>query len=201
MVLNLTLQAPDQFFYDGNQLQIVGIEGAGLSTAVGFGIETRSASTGCWRGYIMRYEIKDNQLFMEGFWVRTADGVKPPKINDTAPIQITKEYDPRWVRSLGFRYDYKDVYLKQSFTGSLLLGRKPIEGEYVHMGYPSPTSFMIVLKFDFDDGNLIKVEDISERIEEIREKDGDPKGYYPESDSPEDIDKWVRKRFSLDSEL
>ena len=86
----------------------------------------------------MRYEIKDNQLFMEG---------------------------------------------------------------YVHMGYPSPTSFMVVLKFNFKEGNLIKVDDISEKIDDIRNKDGDPRGYYPESDSPEETDKWVRKRFSLDVDL
>jgi len=82
----------------------------------------------------------------------------------------------------------------------LLLGTKPIEDEYVHMGYPSPTSYQTVLKFNFQNGDIIKVEDISEKVEEVREQ-GDTKGYYPESDSPEDIKKWIEKRFSLDTDL
>ncbi|MHA1555985.1 MAG: hypothetical protein ACTSPM_03535 [Candidatus Heimdallarchaeota archaeon] len=193
----MTLQASDLFYYEGNKLSIIGIKGTGLCTPKDFEIETRSASTGCWRGYIMRYEIKDNQLFMEGFWVKTADGITPPVINDTAPLKITKEYNPGGLRGLGFRYYYKDVYLKQPFTGSLLLGNKPILEEYVHMGHPSPTSFQTVLKFDFEKGNIIKVEDISKEVEETR-KQGDPKGYSPDSDSAEDIKKWIDKRFSLD---
>ncbi len=197
----MTQQASDLFYYEGNQLMIVGITGSELDTAETFEIKTRSASTGCWRGYIMRYEIKDNKLFMEGFWVRTADGIKPPIINNTAPLKITKEYNPGGLRGLGFRYYYKDVYLKLPFTGSLLLGNKPILEEYVHMGYPSPTSFQTVLKFDFEEGNLIKVEDVSDKAEEARNKDGDPKGYYPESDSAEDIKKWIDKRFSLKTDF
>ena len=197
----MTQQAPDLFYYEGNQLKIVGIKGTGLSTAENFGIKTRSASTGCWRGYIMRYEIKDNQLFLEGFWVRTQDGITPPIINNTAPLEITREYNPGGLRGLGFRYYYKDVYFKLPFTGSLLLGAKSIESEYVHMGYPSPTSFRTVLKFDFKDGNIINVEDVSEKAEEARLVKGDPKGYNPESDSAQDIKKWVEKRFSLDSKL
>jgi len=137
----MTLQVSDLFYYEGNKLLIVGIKGTDLSTPKDFEIETRSASTACWRGYIMRYEIKDNQLFMEGFWLRTKDGMTPPVINDTAPLKITKEYDPGGLRGLGFRYYYENVYLKQPFTGSLLLGNKPILEEYVHMGHPSPTSF------------------------------------------------------------
>ncbi|HUT81062.1 MAG TPA: hypothetical protein VMZ29_07655 [Candidatus Bathyarchaeia archaeon] len=76
----MTQQASDLFFYEGNQLDIVGITGTGLYTPKEFGIETRSASTGCYRGYIMRYEIKDNQLYMEGFWVKIAEGITPPAI-------------------------------------------------------------------------------------------------------------------------
>ena len=149
----------------------------------------------------MRYEIKDNQLYMEGFIVKTKDDVTPPEINGTVPLQITREYNPMGLRGLGFRYEYKDVYLKLPFTGSLLLGNLPIREEYVHMGYPSATSFQTVLKFEFKDGDLVKVEDKSEEAEEIRELRGDPKGYSPESDSLEDIKKWVEKRFSLDHDL
>jgi len=194
----MTQQATDLFYYEGNQLQVIGITGTGLYTPEKFGIKTRSASTGCWRGYIMRYEIKDNQLFMEGFWVKTLEGIEPPMINEIIPSQITKEYNPGGLRGIGFNYYYQDVYLKLPFTGSLLLGNRPIEEEYVHMGYPSPTYFQTVLKFDFKNGDLLKIEDISDRVEEAR-KLGDPKGYSPESDSPEDIKKWVEKRFSLDS--
>ena len=197
----MTQQIPDFFYYEGKELKIVGINGEGLYTPKDFGIETISASTACWRGYFMRYEIKDNQLFLEGFHVRTPDGIVPPEINNTAPARLSKEYNPMGLRGLGFRYDYKDVYLKLPFTGSLLLGNKPLREEYVHMGFPSATSFQTVLKFEFKDGDLVRVEDISEKAEEVRLKNGDPKGYSPDSDSPEDIQKWIEKRFSLKPDL
>ncbi|NHJ84561.1 MAG: hypothetical protein FK734_03815 [Asgard group archaeon] len=69
------------------------------------------------------------------------------------------------------------------------------------MGFPRPTSFRTVLRFDFKNGNVVKIEDISEKVEELRDTYGDPKEYYPSSDSSEDIKKWIEKRFSLNSDL
>ena len=88
----------------------------------------------------------------------------------------------------------------EAFTGILLLGKETIRSEYVHMGFPSPTSFITVLKFEFKDGTVVSVEDVSKDAREARER-GDPKGYQPVSDSPEDISDWVRKRFSLDPSI
>ena len=201
MILAMTQQIPDYFYYEGTELNVVGIEGTGLYTPKDFGIDSIPASTACYRGYFMKYEIKDNQLFMEGFLIRTLDGIIPPDINNKSPNKITREYNPMGLCGLGFRFEYKDIYLKIPFNGTLILGNKIIREEYVHMGYPSATSFQTVLKFTFEEGTIVKVEDISERVREIREHEGDPKGYTPNSDNPEDIRKWIEERFSLKTDL
>ncbi|MBD3198320.1 MAG: hypothetical protein GF317_24940 [Candidatus Lokiarchaeota archaeon] len=185
----MTGQAADQFFYGKHRLEIVGIKGTSLTTAKDFGIELASASTGCWRGYIMRYKIIEKKLVIDGFWVNTRSKKEMPEINGILPTQDHE------IRSL-FKYEYRNLNLKVPFNGSIWLGKDFINSQYVHMGFQSPTAYRTVLKLDLKDGIIVNVEDKSNEIEKARE-DGDPKGYRPDSMSSETIHDWVMRRFSL----
>ncbi|TFF96448.1 MAG: hypothetical protein EU544_00670 [Promethearchaeota archaeon] len=170
-------------------LDLVGLEGTNLTTAKDFGIELSSASTACWRGYVMRYEIIEKELLIEGFLVNTNSNEEMPEILGIKP---TRDHELNRI----FKYEYRNLNLKVPFNGSLLLAKDFIDSEYVHMGYQSPTAYKTVLKFDFKDGIIVNVEDKSNQIEKAREK-GDPKGHLPRSMNSEDLTEWIMDRFSL----
>jgi hypothetical protein len=185
----MTGQAADQFFYGDHRLEIVGIKGAGLTTAEDFGIELSSASTGCWRGYIMKYKIIKKKLVIDGFWVNTKSKKEMPEINGILP---TQDHELHGL----FKYEYQNVNLEVPFNGSIWLGKDFINSQYVHMGFQSPTAYRTMLKFDFEEGIIVNAEDKSKEVEKARE-DRDPQGYKPDSMSSDAIHDWVVKRFSL----
>jgi len=188
----MTAQIPDQFLYNEHRLELVGIKGEQLTTANDFGIPTASASTGCWRGYVMTYTIIEKQLFIESFLVNTrADTL--PDINGISP---TRDHELCGL----FKFEYKNIHYKLPFNGSLWLAKDFIDSEYVHMGFQSPTAYRTVLKFDFEDGIIVNVEDKSKEAEISREKGG-CKEAQPKSMSSEDLNDWIMKRFSLDIDV
>jgi len=196
----MTGQEPDRFYYKDQRLDLVGIKGSDLTIPSDFGIETYSGSTSCWRGYIMRYKIIGNQLVLEGFWFNSKNE-DLLEINGVKPIKLVRKTsdpeDPEYWMSLMFKFEYRNLNKKIQFTGSIWLAKDFIDGEYVHMGFQSPTAYKTVLKFDFNDGIIVNVEDKSEAVEIAREK-GECKEAQPKSMNSEDLEDWIMKRFSLD---
>ena len=193
----MTAQEPDQFYYRDQRLDLVGIRGNDLPLPGDFGIETCSASTNCWRGYIMRYKIMENQLVLDGFWFNSRNDVLP-EINDMKPIYLSEKTAKKgdWMHHM-FKFEYKNLNNKIQFNGSIWLAKDFIDSEYVHMGFQSPTAYKTVLKFDFENGIIVNVEDKSKAVELAREK-GTCKETAPRSMNPRDLDEWIMKRFSLD---
>ncbi len=187
-LINMTAQAPDQFFYKEKRFDLAGIKGNGLFTPKDFKIEIRSASTACWRGYIMRYALIGTELILDGFWVNTKDE-NPPKINGLLP---RKDHE---LKSL-FKYEYTNLNLKIPFTGSIWVAKDFIESQYVHMGFQDQSAYGTVLRFDFENGDIVVNENVSFEAEDDRIHDRSSR--YPTSDSSDDVKDWVDKRFSLD---
>ena len=166
----MTFQALNLIYLNEQQVGFAGIDGKGLLIPSDFGIKTRSASSGCWRGYIMHYEIKNDEIYMLGFWVRTKNGVNPPEINGVAPKPLAKRYDPDGLHGLGFTHEYKNVNLKLPFTGTIWLLRNLNSASYVPIE-PSEFEFfgtrippvIFDLKFEFQEGTVINIEESQER--------------------------------------
>jgi len=197
----MTAQEPDRFYYKDQRLDLVGFKGNELPIPGDYGVGTYSTSTNCWRGYIMRYKIIENQLILDGFWcnadegdIPEINGVKPIKMPEVKPDSITTSED--WM-SFMFKYEYKNLNKRIQFNGSLWLAKDFIDSEYVHMGFQSPTAYRTVLKFDFEDGIIVNVEDKSKAAEKSREK-GECKEAQPRSMASGDLEEWIIKRFSLD---
>ncbi len=193
----MTGQEPDRFYYKDQRLDLVGIKGSDLTIPSNLGIETYSSSTSCWRGYIMRYKIIEKQLILDGFWFNSKND-DLPQINGVKPIK-TPDVKPEsgdWM-SFMFKFEYKNLSMRIGFSGSIWLAKDFIGSEYVHMGFQSPSAYKKVLKFDFENGIIINVEDKSKAVEESREK-GDCKEAQPKSMESRDLEEWIMKRFSLD---
>ena len=137
----------------------------------------------------MRYVIDGTKLTLDGFWVNVK-GDDPPKINGKSP---RKENE---LRGLGFNYEYTDLNLKIPFNGSIWAGSDFIDSRYVHMGFQDASAYKVVIKFDFENGDIVNVEDRSKQAEYERGKK--PSKSRPKSGSARDIEEWIDRRFSLD---
>jgi hypothetical protein len=180
----MTAQIPDEFILDGERFSLVGIKGEGLFEPLDFGIVPRSASTACWRGYVMKYLFTKDKLILDEMRVNTND---PPKINGVAP---EKGED-------SFKYHYKNINLQSEFTGTILLAKDFINSMYVHMGFQRPMAYETVIEIRIKNGDIVLLKDLSKQMAKRREKD-ESKGAQPQSDSEEDIKKWIDETFSLD---
>ncbi len=180
MGLLMTAQIPDEFRYDGMVYSLIGIDGEGLYTPQDFGLEPYSTCTACWRGFMMMYDCRDNQLLLVGMEVNSKI---TPDINGVRPVK----------GSQFFSTSYMDLNLKTQFTGNLLLGRDFINEMYVHMGFQRPMAYREVIEIHVKEGDITQVRDLSEEMERQRNEDPD-RGARPESD----VRDWIDDRFSLD---
>ncbi len=148
----------------------------------------------------MRYKINQNQLLLDGFWFNSDDD-DLLDIEGTQAIKLTRDTSEKSYMPYSiFKYEYRNLNKKIPFNGSIWLAKDFISSEYVHMGFQSPTAYRTVLKFDFEKGSIVNVEDLSKQVKKAWKK-GDSKGYRPKSIAPKDVDDWIKKRFSLDPNL
>ena len=164
----MTGQEPDRFYYRDNRLDLVGIKGKGLLLPLDFGIETHMTATSCRRGYIMRYKIVENQLVLDGFWFSSKTDALP-EINGIKPVKLSEETaeEHDYMRHM-FKFEYRNLEKKTPYKGSIILAKDLIRSKYVHMGFQSLKAYKTVLKFEFKDGMIVNVQDISKAAKKAR---------------------------------
>ncbi len=187
----MTGQITNQFKYEGEVYELVGIDGESLYTAEDFGITTQTASTACWRGYRTFYDCVNGELILDSLHVRTEDKIV---INGVVPNESEELAENSWAF---FNTIYENLALKTKFNGSILLGKDFIREMYVHMGFQSAESFRTVIEIEVRDGDIIKVTDISASMEE-RRKRGLEKPNRPPTHEDKDVGDWIKDRFSQD---
>ena len=146
----MTGQVPDEFVYNGEKYELLGIKGGKLYTNEDFEMNPSSFTTACYRGYLMSYQFTNNQLFLDSFFI-TAEN--PSKINDIEPILLNHQNPEVWWHSM-FKYGYKNLNLKVPFKGEILLGKNLISSMDPHMGNPPAIAYEIVLRFHLKDGKI-----------------------------------------------
>jgi len=191
----MTGQMSDIFRYEGEMYSLVGMKGKGFFKADDFGLNLISASTACWRGNVMNYDCINGQLVLDRLDIRTKED--PPRINGIEAGPPVARLGDVEVGFSFFSHSYVNLGLKTKFTGSLLFGKDFIEGMYVHMGYQRPIAYETVLEIQVQDGDIITVSDLSEKMAKLRVI-GKDKGALPDSDFSEDLRKWIEYTFSLD---
>ncbi|MGY5851972.1 MAG: hypothetical protein RTU92_00225 [Candidatus Thorarchaeota archaeon] len=196
----MTAQIPDEYRYEGEAYSLVGMKGEGLYTPQEFGMNPQAPSSACWRGYIMRYDCIDGQLVLDGMTVYSEEG---PTINGVEPTASQEGF--RTSHAVAYAVFggrplakvYENLKMKTKFTGSILLAKDFIREMYIHMGFQRPIAFKTVLELQIQDGDIINVSDLSEKMEEIRMR-GPGMGAQPDSEADEDVRKWIEGTFSLD---
>ncbi|MDF1539045.1 MAG: hypothetical protein P1Q69_09085 [Candidatus Thorarchaeota archaeon] len=182
----MTAQMADEFRYEGELYSLVGLDGEGLYTPESFGMQPFSSCTACWRGFVMYYDCVDNELLLDAMDVNVHEA---GPINGVVP-SASENF---------FKFRYNKLHLKTSFTGTILLAKDFIQEMYVHMGFQRPMAFKTVLELHIEDGEITKVDNLSELMA-LRRKENPDRGAMPRSPSEVDVSEWIGDTFSLDYE-
>ncbi len=182
----MTAQMADVFLYEGESFSLVGLDGEGLYTPESFGMHPFSTCTACWRGFVMTYDCVDNKLLLQAMDVN---------VHEAGPIN---GIDPSPSEDF-FKFRYDNLQLNTLFTGTILLAKDFIQEMYVHMGFQRPIAFKTVLEIHIENGEISKIDDLSELMA-LRRKEDPTKGAQPASPSEPDIHEWIGETFSLDYE-
>ena len=140
----MTQQIPNQLIYNDQTQGMVQIEGSGLFTPMDFGLECKSATTACWRGYVMRSVITDKQLILDSMWFKpkVPDIKDLPKVNDIGPELITRETNP--TMGFFFTHAYKNLNKITSFSGNFGV-------------FDETTSQLVHITFYLEDGLIVNI--------------------------------------------
>jgi hypothetical protein len=184
----MTAQTQDTIHYRENTYALVGVKGSPLFEPVVYGLLPRVCTTALWRGFHCLYEILDSQLYLKQLSICL--DTEPSILLGNAPV---KSNDPQ-----GFDAIYKELGLKISFSGGLLLAKDFIQELYVHMGFHPAWKYREVHELIFDRGDLTAEHDRTKAIADMRNRI-DPKPYKrPRFEDHESIMKWITDTFKLD---
>lgn len=181
----MTAQASDQFEYSGNDYSLAGIKGNALFDPIHYGIKPISSNSACWRGYVCKYLLEEQRLYLKELVVNARE----------KPVPILK-HQPHAIQGF-FDFAYRRMRLPIAFTGGLLIGRDFLQDLYIHMGFAPAWKFRDVRELLFEDGKLVRARDRSLQMRQFREEMRD-RNLGPENpDSKQSIDEWVKRTFSL----
>ena len=195
----MTAQISDSFNYLGESYAIVAIsENRKLFDPEEYGLHPDFIETCCWAGYWCEFEISD-ALYLQRLFVHCDDGNYP----DICGRSISEQLGSRQEQSVAasFRFGdsgyqlYENMNMKIPYTGKILVGSGFISRYYIHMGYQRAYAYEKLLEFEFEDGNLKKISDLSDKAEEIRKKIGNTNVRDFEHNS--DIPLFIHQSFSL----
>lgn len=188
----MTGQIADEFLYNDEAWNLAGVSGDQLPIPLDFGMKTRSSCTACWRGFVMRYRIKDGQLIIDGM-----------DLNTDSPIPVNG-VEPNPEKPPMFMYRYENIGLKADFTGKIMIAKDFIQGMYVHMGFQSAASYETVLEFEIEEGVVIRTNDLSDEMESRRKaghyKPAAPRSAFEDELDDNDVKDWIQDRFSQEYE-
>ncbi|WP_437964710.1 hypothetical protein WMF04_34240 [Sorangium sp. So ce260] len=181
----MTAQFDDIVAYAGADWSLAGVNGGDLFDPASQGLRVRPASTACWRGFVCRYELRDNALYLDGLDV-ALEGEAPPLLG-----KVPREPEMH----LGFTAAYEGIALHVPFSGGLLLARDFLLELYVHMGFHPAWKYAHVLEVELEAGRISRVTDCSKPMADIRSHVAGIDQPGPGS-SHEEIQAWVERAFS-----
>ena len=195
----MTAQISDTFTYQGDSYKIVAISAAlKLFDPGQFGLHPTAFQTCCWDGYWCEFEISD-ALYLQKLAVYCADGNYPDILGRSVSAQSDSGQEQYVAAHFSFKNSgyqfYENMNLKILYTGKILVGSGFIQSYYIHMGYQRAYAYRKLLEFEFEDGIVKNVEDLSEKAEEYRKRIHETG--MGDFEDRSDIPLFVRRSFSL----
>ena len=187
----MTAQIPNTIIISEERFSIAGFTHDGLIDPSDFGIEPKSSSSACWRGFKSTYKIdKDSNFILDELIVNTNPADKPIEINGILPKTPTNKFSRK-----AFNRAYEQINLQVNYTGFVLVGTNFIHELYVHMGIHKAWKYKTVFEIEIDQGKVKSIVDLSDKMEEVRTKFKEQKknNLGPVKN---EISEWVDKAFN-----
>jgi hypothetical protein len=181
----MTAQFNDHVAYQAADWRLAGENGGDLFDPSRHGLRVRMASTACWRGFVCRYELRDEALYLDSLDV-ALDG-EAPRLLGKLP------QEPKM--PLGFTATYEGLGHPVPFSGGLLLARDFLPEFYEHMGFHPAWKYARVLEVELDAGRLARVTERSKPMADLRSRLAGADRPGPGT-SHEEIEAWVARAFS-----
>lgn len=180
----MTGQIADSFLYEGEVYSLIGYDKGEPFTPLDYDIFPKAPHTACWRGFVLYYKVENNQFILQDMQVNSEEG---PEINGVKPKKSEES----------FKFHYQDLNLKLKYSGKIKIAKDFIQDMYVHMGFQRASAFQTVVELVFKDGELVTVNDLSEKMKKKRKEDPN-EGAEPKSRKESEIMTWIKRTFSRD---
>lgn len=168
-------QITDFLIYRNKRYHLIATEGDSLCDVTDFDLYPISFSYYCQRGYFIDYICENNYLYIRNIYVSTNG--RYPKI---AGVQAL-DYKPHFLMQ-GFKI-YRNVMIRLQYSGSLLIGDRPIQSFTSSSGEQPVYAYRETYKLVFRKGNLITATDISYDMVKVRKNILSPILYYEKEDN------------------
>lgn len=168
-------QITDYLVYREKHYHLTAVRGGSLCDVKDFDLYPISFSYYCQKGYFIEYTCENNYLYIQNIYVSTNG--RYPKI---AGVQAV-DYKPNFLME-GFKI-YRDLMIRLHFSGTLLIGNRPIQNFTSCSGEQPLYAYRETHKLVFRKGNLITATDISYDMVKVRKNILSPVTYYEKEDN------------------
>lgn len=139
----MSVQEKDPFLWDGKEYIFTAAEDVySLFDPEKFGLKPESTFTGCWKGFVVYFEVKAKQLYLKHLSVHCEDE-HYPAINGVEAGEAD---------GLKFHF-YKDINLPLSYSGKIIIGDE-LQDRYEMRCFTGPHSYERTYDLIFEQGVL-----------------------------------------------
>lgn len=139
----MSQQVTDPFMWKGRRWVFLGADDVhSLFDPKTYGLNPSPPTTDCWKGFVVHFCVKHNELFLEKLDVYCHDGVYP-KIAGISPSERI---------GTDFRR-YKNIHQKLVYSGIITIGRGYLK-DYLDRSFTGPHMYKKVYELHFKNGGL-----------------------------------------------
>lgn len=187
--------AYDSFFYEGRECQVLAMSEELNFDITPYGIKPGFVWTNWIRGYLIDYNIEDEELKVKNIYVLNSKTGFPP-INGVSGELRDDIGEAKCI--------YEDVNITANYTGKLVIGLGFLE-KFRKITFNECFLYEKILELTFLEGVLLDIVDFSEQIKNVREltqlrKKARRKKERKKPVTDEDFAQYVCDVFSVDSE-
>lgn len=198
----MTAQIPDMLLLQDRKLSLAGINGQWLFNPADYNLQPMPRVTSCWRGYVCEYKVLSDNFLLDALKINLGKSLPNegphaftaeagPALNGIKPVPAATIHEI-------FNNTYHGLNLQIDFTGGILAASDFIQELYVHMGFHPAWKYKNVIELVISHGHVTETRDVSDAMQEIRNRMIKP-GLEPDVHaSREEIRKWIAETFRLD---
>ncbi len=150
----MTMQLTDPFIWNDEKWIFLCAEDVySLFDPKEFDLSPITASTACWKGFVVKFRVDNNHLYLDELYVH-CDNDNYPTINGVAPIS-----DESIQCRMGMRL-YKNLNILLSYSGIITIG-KNLKSMFHGRAFIGPHAYKVTYELTFENGVLLDSKETS----------------------------------------